>query len=170
MRRKLMWSLLAVVLGIGVYAGTLLATPANAGFTPQTLAMARFDAINVSNFTIPADLWQARLKTHGQSDVFVQNNTWQLEGSTGWHTHPGHSLILVTAGEITAYDSDDPTCTPRLYTRGMGFVDEGGDHAHVLRNEGTVVATTIAVQMTPAGTVMRRIDAPAPAQCPVSVN
>ena len=49
----------------------------------------------------------------------VQNNLWVPGGSTGWHTHPGHSLIIVTAVTVTAYDGDDPSCTPKTYTVGM---------------------------------------------------
>ena len=40
----------------------------------------------------------------------------------------------------------------------MGLVDEGGDHVHVIRNEGSVEARTVAVQLIPAGAT-RRIDA-----------
>jgi quercetin dioxygenase-like cupin family protein len=94
----------------------------------------------------------------------VQNNVWQPGGSTGWHTHPGHSLITVTAGTVTAYEGDDPSCTPHVYTVGMGLVDPGGDHVHVLRNEGSEEARTIAVQLIPAGAA-RRIDAAANPAC-----
>ena len=107
MRRGLKWCLLAVILVGGTYAGTLLATPSS-GFTGTTLAVARFGEIDVKNHTLPADTWQARLKTQGISDVYVQNNTWVPGGSTGWHTHPGHSLILVTEGAVTAYEGHDP--------------------------------------------------------------
>jgi hypothetical protein len=47
----------------------------------------------------------------------------------------------------------------------MGFVDEGGDHVHVIRNEGPVEARTVAVQLIPAGAT-RRIDAGGNAACP----
>jgi hypothetical protein len=43
-------------------------------------------------------------------------------------------------------------------------VDPGGDHVHLLRNEGAVDARTIAVQLIPAGAT-RRIDAPASPAC-----
>jgi hypothetical protein len=79
--------------------------------------------------------------------------------STGWHSHPGHSLIVVTAGTLTAHEGDDPTCTPHVYTVGMGFVDPGGGHVHIIQNEGSVVAQTIAVQIVPAGQP-RRIGIP----------
>jgi hypothetical protein len=47
----------------------------------------------------------------------------------------------------------------------MGFVDEGGSHVHVLRNEGGEEARTIATQLIPAGAV-RRVDAAANPNCP----
>lgn len=164
MKRILTWSLLILITGATASAAALLATPAS-GFTGTTLAVARFGEIDVKNHAIPADVWQARLKTEGDSDVYVQNNTWVAGGSTGWHTHPGHSLILVTEGAVTAYEGDDSSCTARVYTAGMGFVDPGGDHVHLLRNEGSVTAKTIAVQTIPAGAT-RRIDAPPPGNCP----
>ena len=37
----------------------------------------------------------------------------------------------------------------------MGLVDEGGDHVHVIRNEGSVEARTVAVQFIPAGATRR---------------
>ncbi len=164
MKRRLMWLLLAVVVGAGAYASTLLATPGS-GFTATTLATGRFEEIDVKNHTVPANIWQARLKTLGLSDAYVQSNTWVPGGSTGWHTHPGHSLIIVTAGTVTAYEGDDPVCGAHVYTQGMGFVDPGGDHVHLMRNEGPVDAKTIAVQLIPAG-AQRRIDAPSPGNCP----
>jgi uncharacterized cupin superfamily protein len=111
------------------------------------------------------NIWISMQKTKGPSDLYVQSNVWAPGGTTGWHSHPGHSLIIVTAGTITAYEGDDPSCTPHVYTVGMGFVDAGGDHVHVLLNEGAVEARTVAVQLIPAGAA-RRIDADAPSACP----
>ena len=107
MRRRLLWVLLAAIMGAGAYATTLLATPSS-GFTGTTLAVARFDDIDVKNFTLPANFWRERLTTEGLSDLYVQSNVWVPGGSTGWHTHPGFSLILVTAGTVTAYQSMRP--------------------------------------------------------------
>jgi quercetin dioxygenase-like cupin family protein len=153
-------------------AGPVLATPAS-GFAGTTLAVGRFQDISVFNHLVPPDFWKSRhnhdvwmswQKTKGDSDVYVQSNVWAPGGTTGWHTHPGHSLIIVTAGTVTAYEGDDPECKPQTYTVGMGFVDPGGGHVHVLRNEGTVEARTIAVQVIPAEAV-RRVDAPDPGHC-----
>lgn len=167
---------LGAVMASVVYAGTVGATP-QSGFTGTTIAMGRFGDLDINNHSFfPAaapvnghpgnNLWLSLQKTKGPSDLYVQNNTWVVGGTTGWHTHPGHSLIIVTAGTVTAYEGDDSSCTPHQYTVGQGFVDEGGDHVHLLRNEGVVEARTVAVQLVPAGAI-RRIDAPAPSNCPV---
>jgi hypothetical protein len=114
---------------------------------------------------VKKNLWLSWQKTKGSSDLYVQDNVWTPGGGTGWHTHPGHSLIIVTAGTVTAYEGDDPECKPSVYTTGMGFVDPGGDHVHIIRNEGAVEAKTIAVQLIPAGQP-RRIDVADPGNCP----
>jgi quercetin dioxygenase-like cupin family protein len=167
-RRKLTWILVggAVVLGAVAYVGSASATPA-VGFVGTTIAKGRFEAFDVMNHSFPDGFprpWLSMQKTKEPSDLYVQNNVWTPGGSTGWHTHPGHSLIIVTAGTVTGYEGDDPTCTPHRYTAGMGFVDAGGGDVHLLRNEGSVEARTVAVQLIPADAI-RRIDAPAPGFC-----
>ena len=164
----------ATMLVAAYYARPVLATPATGGFVGTTLAVGRFGDINVFNHLIPPDFWKSRhnsdvwlsfQKTKGLSDVYVQSNVFPPGASSGWHTHPGHSLIIVAAGTVTAYDGDDRKCRPHVYTQGMGFVDPGGDHVHNLRNEDTEEARTIVVQLIPAD-AMRRIDAADPGHCP----
>jgi hypothetical protein len=65
---------------------------------------------------------------------------------------------------VTEYEGGDASCTPHVYTAGMTLVDPGGDHVHIIRNEGSAVARTVAVQMIPAGAV-RRIDVEDPGNC-----
>ena len=62
------------------------------------------------------------------------------------------------------YLGDDLDCKPHVYTKDMTFVDPGGDHIHILRNEGKVVAQTIVVQLIPARAT-RRIDVADPGNC-----
>jgi len=167
MRTKLLWVVLGTaIVGAAGYVSKVQATP-QSGFVGTTIAAARFGDIEASNSLVqpgerrdrlPANVWLSFQKTKGASDLYVQNNVWQPGGTTGWHTHPGHSLIIVTAGTVTTYEGHDPSCTPHVYTVGQGFVDEGGNHVHVIRNEDTVEARTVAVQLIPAGAT-RRIDA-----------
>jgi hypothetical protein len=156
------------------YVGNVQATPQSPGFTPSTIARGLFEGdIEVTNHVLrefgdsspQKDLWLSLQRTKGPSELFVQSNVWLPGADTGWHSHPGHSLIIVTEGEVTTYDAHDPSCTPTKYGPGVGFVDAGGDHAHIIRNEGAVIARTVAVQLIPAGGT-RRIDAPAPGTCP----
>lgn len=163
MSRTRFGALALTVLGLLAVAGNVLATPGS-GFTATTLAKAQFGEIDSHVHAVPGH-WQEKIKTKGLSDLYVQSNTWTPGGTTGWHTHPGPSMIIVTAGAVTVYDGDDPSCAPKVYTQGMGFVDPGGGHVHVIKNEGTVEAKTVAVQLIPAGAA-RRVDEPAPSSCP----
>ena len=92
------------------------------------------------------------------------DNKFAPGGTTGWHSHPGPSLIFVVSGTITNYLAKDPTCTGHPYSAGSGFTDPGGASIHMLRNEGMVPAETVAVQFLPTG-ADRRIDEPDPGNC-----
>jgi quercetin dioxygenase-like cupin family protein len=150
----------AAIATIGT-AGVALAT-SGSGITTTNISVGLFDDIRVRT---NADGHKVKIDTKGASDVYVVSNVIAPGGNTGWHTHLGPSLITVKSGTITAYDGDDPTCTPHVYTAGDGFVDPGDGHVHILRNEGSVPAETIAVQILPHGAV-RRVDAPDPGTCP----
>ena len=131
-------------------------------------AGATFAEMNL--FAKAGDYWRLRINTKGESDLYVVRNTFAAGGQTGWHTHPGPSLITVTVGTITAYEGDDPTCTPEIHIAGTPsatFIDQGGDQGvHILRNETGTTAVTVAVQLVPAG-APRRIDVtPSPGNCP----
>lgn len=161
--KKALWGLLVVAGAVGVYAGTVLATPQSSVMT-TTYAKSSLDSLDLHAQAEPANLWRARLRTHGISDFYVVDNKFSPGGTSGWHSHPGPSLIFVVAGEITNYRGDDRTCTPHVYTKGQAFVDEGGRDVHMLRNNGAVDAETIAVQFVQQGAT-RRIDKPDPGYC-----
>jgi len=115
------------------------------------------------------DFWMAQLRTKGASDLYVVRNTFDPGTTTGWHTHPGPSMVTVTQGTITVYDGDDPTCSPKVFSAGNTFVDPtSNSHVHLVRNETGATAVTIAVQLVPQAAA-RRIDKPNPGFCP-SIN
>lgn len=101
---------------------------------------------------------QVKIKTKRLSDVYIVRNIIAPGGHTGWHSHPGPSIISVVAGEATAYEADNPEGF--VIPAGTAFVDSG-DHAHIIRNEGTTDLELIAFQVLPEG-APRRIDEPAP--------
>jgi quercetin dioxygenase-like cupin family protein len=163
MKSKAVAALIVGLLGVGLYVGNILATPAS-GLTSSTVARSSFAPLKVSGRSDPAGVWHVWMKTHGLSDFYVIDNKIAPGGTTGWHSHPGPSLIYVIAGQVTNYLGDDPDCTPHVYTAGQGFVDAGGKDVHMLRNNGEIQAETVAVQFLPEGAV-RRIEEPNPGNC-----
>ena len=106
-----------------------------------------------------------RFVVRDPSDYYIVTNTVAAGGYSGWHTHPGPSVVLVKSGVATVYDGDDPSCAPKNYAAGSGFVDPGDGHIHMVRNEGAAVLITQAFQIIPTGAA-RRIDAVSPGNCP----
>ncbi len=172
---KSRWILLVALAAIGAaaFGGKVLATPPTTpGFSGTTLAKATIAALHIKAHAKPGH-WKVDLKTKEDSDLYVQQNTWDpsLCGGcvpgTGWHTHPGPSIIVVTQGTVTAYEGDDPNCTPHVYsaTGANSLIDIGGGDVHIIRNESGAVAKTVAVQFVPKG-ADRRIDKPGNPNCP----
>jgi quercetin dioxygenase-like cupin family protein len=159
--------LIAPALIVGALtAGPALATP-SCGLTSVTLALGHYPS-GLLNLGCEDEQrrWELEMKVKGDSDVYVIQNTFAPGAKTGWHTHPGPSLITVTAGTLTVYDAADPSCTPKIYTAGQSFTDIGCGDVHLVANEGSVNAVTIVVQIVPAG-APRRIDMPQPSNCPL---
>jgi quercetin dioxygenase-like cupin family protein len=161
---------LSAAIALTILHPTVLATETE-GYKSSLVARGRLNDFDInSSSSHPQQekgneqFWHSLQKTVGSSDVYVQNNVWAPGGSTGWHSHPGQSLIIVTAGTLTNYEGHDPACKPHVYKTGMAFVDPGGDHIHILRNEGAVEAKSITVQFIPADAT-RRIDVADPGNC-----
>jgi hypothetical protein len=168
-----LWFAVCIVVALS-HIESAWTTPAS-GFTGVTLAKGTFSEIQVTNRLtqdqlqrlapgFPGDTWSSLEKTEGPSDLYIQTNTWAPGGTTGWHTHPGHSLIVITSGQVTEYHAD---CAPKVYgpgtANGATLVDTGHDE-HIIRNEGSVEATGFAVQLVAKG-AQRRVDEPAPKTC-----
>ena len=105
--------------------------------------------------------WFLLTRVRGDSDVYLTEVTFQPGGQTGWHSHPGPSLITVTEGTLTVYHDD---CTFETYSAGESFTDLGCGDIHNVRNETAGEAKDIAVQFVPHGAT-RRIEADDPG-CP----
>ena len=123
------WGLMLGGLMICIAAASLgprkaaFATPSS-GFTSQH----RYGVQGVPEITLKtlSPTHQVRIRTEGLSDVHVTTNVVLPGGTSGWHTHPGPSIVVVKSGTATLYDGDDPTCTPHVVEAGGAFVDIGG--------------------------------------------
>ena len=143
-----------------------LATP-GCGITIEDLAVGQFPSGSLDLMCKNHELrWDLKTKVKGDSDVLMTRYTFSPGGHTGWHTHPGPSLVTVVSGELTLYEGDDPTCTPTIYGAGETFTDVGCGDVHLARNAGGVDTVLMVVHILPAGQP-RRIDAADPGNCPI---
>jgi quercetin dioxygenase-like cupin family protein len=101
------------------------------------------------------DQHSVKFQTKETSDVYVVQNRITPGGHTGWHSHPGPSIVSVVSGQATEYHAEDPA-NGIVHAAGTAFVDDG-DGAHLVKNEGTVDLVLIAFQVIPQGAV-RRVD------------
>jgi hypothetical protein len=151
----------AAYLTTAVWPGAAGAT-ASSGFHSTTKGPYGFVPFNLHASNDAG--WTAKLQTHGLTDAYFTDNTIDPGGTSGWHSHPGPSLIYVVSGSVTNYQlNGDGTCTVTTYPAGTGFVD-AGTSPHMVRNETSQPAEDYAIQLLPKGSV-RKNDQPAPGSC-----
>jgi quercetin dioxygenase-like cupin family protein len=102
-----------------------------------------------------------KMKVAGPVDVAVADLTFPPGGTTGWHAHPGVTLVTVKRGTVTRILADG--CTRESFHAGQGFVEKP-NAVHMVRNEGTVPAETIVTFIVPVGAPVLAPE-PAPVGC-----
>lgn len=150
-RRQLLG--LAALATAGVVAGPgggpAFATPPAGDVTRNGLAIGRLqEAVTMA--------------THGPSDFHIVYVVLQPGADSGWHTHPGTALDIVTRGTMTWY-LGGTECDPVTVGAGSAvFVPAGV--AHMARNRGSEPAEIYVTYLVAAGAVPRN-DAEEPANC-----
>lgn len=98
------------------------------------------------------------------TNTVVADFTVGPNSSTGWHSHPGKTLVTVQSGAFTVYHDN---CRARTYGPGEAFV-ELPSSVHVGRNEtdGTVKLGVVFFGVPIGGSP--RIDHPQPEGCDVT--
>ncbi|MEP6625093.1 MAG: cupin domain-containing protein [Acidimicrobiia bacterium] len=84
---------------------------------------------------------EVHLHHRGLTQVVVQRLTVAPGVGSGWHSHPGPHLVLVTSGHSTVYETD---CSRHTYGPGDAFLVEAG-HVHFARNEGNTPQAQLVV-------------------------
>ncbi len=101
---------------------------------------------------------------HPGTNTVVADFTIGPYSSTGWHSHPGKTLVTVQSGTFTVYHDN---CRSRTYGPGDAFV-ELPPSVHVGRNEtGDTVKLGVVFFNVPIGG-SPRIDHPQPDGCDVT--
>ncbi len=98
------------------------------------------------------------------TNTVVADYTVGPNSSTGWHSHPGKTLVTVQSGTFTVYHDN---CRARTYGPGEAFV-ELPSSVHVGRNEtdGTAKLGVVFFGVPIGGSP--RIDHPQPEGCDVT--
>ncbi len=104
------------------------------------------------------------LAVHPGTNTIVAQYTFGPHSSTGWHTHPGKTLVTVQSGTFTVYHDK---CDATTYGPGDAFV-ELPSSVHIGRNEtdGNVQLGVVYFDVPIDGSP--RIDQPQPDGCDVS--
>lgn len=145
-----MAAIAAIAVGVVVLGGVALATPSSGVATVTTARFPVAERVHVNNKGF-------LLNTSGLADVVEQTIVAQPGWSSGWHSHPGPTIVSVKSGAITIYHGD---CMGVRYAAGQAFV-EGNPHPVVARNEGAV-AVELQVTFVIPRDVNARTDEPNP--------
>jgi quercetin dioxygenase-like cupin family protein len=164
-KRRLVVLLVAAAVSAAL-AVVAYATPNSGVLINNVVARAGFADLTDIKFKVTTANGQEVAHVPNAQDTVMQQVVIAPGGYTGWHSHPGPVVVLVTKGTLTFYAEDDPTCTGRTYTAGQAFIDRGQGHVHIGRNEGSEnLELWSAYFDVPPGQPFR-IDAPAPGNCP----
>ena len=132
---------------IGV--ATMVAVPAFVSATPGTGgALSALLAQGRVHHTV-------KIKAVEGTDVVTAQNTFPAGSTSGWHSHPGLTVVTVQSGELTIYRERvaGGACRERTY------------HAGDTVNEGSVTTVVYATFFGVPAAGPARIDRPDPGDC-----
>ena len=158
MKRTALLMAVGVTVLLALVVGAALATPPkDATVTPLTRA-------TLGNFEAEGDGIEVESERRS-ADFAIAKVVLEPGGSSGWHHHPGVTLVSIASGTVTEYDNK---CEKSVYKAGEGFV-ESNNEVQLVRNKGNVNAVLYATFLVPTNTTDEglRIDDPKPRNCNV---
>jgi quercetin dioxygenase-like cupin family protein len=101
------------------------------------------------------------------TDIVVAQNTFQAGGSSGWHSHPGTTVVTVQTGQITIHKEllGGGPCVVHTYSAGQTFVERPSYEINGV-NEGTTETVAVVTFFRVPHGGSARIDQPDPGDCP----
>jgi quercetin dioxygenase-like cupin family protein len=153
MKRRISWVVGASIVAVSMaLAGVAIATPSTGSVVSEVIGAGS-----------TSETFRFRAKP--EFSTVVARFTFGPNSSTGWHTHPGRTLVTVKSGTFTVYHAED--CEPIVYEPGDAFV-ELPTTVHVGRNEttGNVELGVVFFRVPIGGSP--RIDQPQPEDCEIT--
>jgi len=135
-------------------------TPATATAGPQGVTVEPLSRGTVAKpFEVEAS--GIELEAERKIDVAAAHLTFEPRGTTGWHTHPGPTVVTVTVGELTLVRRD---CTRQTYEAGQTFIEQGPE-THLARNTGGAITETLVTFFAPTEAELFAPAPPPPGGC-----
>jgi quercetin dioxygenase-like cupin family protein len=108
-------------------------------------------------------------KIHQQkgNDVVTAQNTVAPGGFSGWHSHPGTTVVVVQSGGVTLFSEavKGGKCSVHTYTAGQVFIEQPKDEQNAVNN-GTVPAVVAVTFFNVPHGGGNRIERTDPGNCP----
>ncbi len=149
MRKRTAALLVCGALAPGI-AGVALATPPS-GLTSELLARGA-----AGQFRIHDESMGLKMEARRDTDVAVVKATLAPGGTTGWHGHPGPSIVIVKTGTLTMREGSHEhdrggwrRCFEQEFPTGTAFVHP--EHEHEFVNDSGVAVEFYVVYLVPAG-------------------
>lgn len=159
----------AIAIGlVAVVAGATVAVATQpSGLSSKLLARGSWDKRERTAFIAGV----AKLRRGGTSDVAVvggpvgvdQPATLQPGGTTGWHTHPGPSVVVLRSGTLQITEATEDGCEVVEYNAATGakaFFHT--DDLHKFDNPGSTVAEFYIIYFAPTGAPLADFSPPEP--------
>ena len=101
------------------------------------------------------------------NDVAVSQITVQPAGFSGWHSHPGTTVVAVQSGQLTLFSEPiaGGTCRVRTYTAGQLFLEHPSNEYNAV-NTGADPAVVAATFFNVPHLGSSRIEQTNPGNCP----
>jgi hypothetical protein len=153
MRKRTAALLVCGALAPGV-AGVALATPPS-GLTSELLARGA-----AGQFRIHDESMGLKMEARRDTDVAIVKATLAPDGTTGWHGHPGPSIVIVKTGTLTMREGRHGhhhghahggwrQCSEQDFAAGTAFVHP--EHEHEFVNRSGAAVEFWVVYLVPAG-------------------
>ena len=129
---------------------TVLVTLMTAGLVLSALAVASATPPSSGFLSVQIGRGQAsrsfEVDQRKGNDVAVNQNTIQPAGYSGWHSHPGTTVVAVQSGQLTLFSERiaGGKCRVRTYSAGQVFLEHPKNEYNAVNTgaEPAVVAVT----------------------------
>lgn len=158
--KKLGVAAIATVLLCGVYVSSAGATPPSS--PPPTASNQASGVLDDSDrplLVVAQD--RVGLAVATPSTVATFDLTYLPQQYSGWHSHPGIVIAVVSAGEVERQTvTKDGRCVTETFGVGESFTEVG---PHFVRNPSSTVTAVLSItRIYPTSATQARIDEPAP--------